>query len=94
MAKLIVTESQYRRLFETGSNSAAMDLDIYVQPVYHDTSTGNNDLIEVFEEIVSMSNEMKNELEVGKKLKQSEKNSIFKLYDNLKSVYELSKVSQ
>ena len=29
MLKVIITESQYKKLMESGSNSVAMDLDIY-----------------------------------------------------------------
>ena len=88
MSQILITEKQFKRLFETGSNSAAMDLDIYVQPVSHDTSTGNNDLIEVLEDIKSMCNELSNSLESGKKLKQNQKTQIFKLYDEFKANFD------
>ena len=88
MGQILITENQFKRLFETGSNSAAMDLDIYVQPVSHDTSTGNNDLIEVLEDIKSMCNELSNSLESGKKLKQNQKTQIFKLYDEFKANFD------
>lgn len=92
-SQIIITEKQFRRLYETGSNSAAMDLDIYVQPVSHDTSTGNNDLIDALEDIESMYKELKNELESGKKIKQNEKNNIFKLVDDFNKIYKSIKFS-
>ena len=41
MSKFILTESQLKKLLETGSNSAAMDLDIYSQINPISTDNGN-----------------------------------------------------
>ena len=50
--KVIISESQYKKLVETGSNSAAMDLDIYTQPMQTDTDNGNLDVIDASEEVI------------------------------------------
>lgn len=89
MAKIILTENQLRRLVETGSNSAAMDLDIYIQPVHFDTSTGNESMEESIDEIVHKLQEIKSSFKTGKKTKQNVKTRIFQILDNLKDVYNI-----
>ena len=44
MRKIILTESQIKRLTEQGGNFSAMDLDIYTQPTKIDTNNGNLDV--------------------------------------------------
>ena len=46
MLKVIITENQYKKLVESGSNTVAMDLDIYTQPMRTDTDNGNLDVID------------------------------------------------
>ena len=94
MGQVFITKKQLKHLFETGSNSAAMDLDIYVQPVSHDTSNGNNDLVDVLEEIINSTKEIKNMLETGKKLNSNQKNQIFKVFDVYKNLYNSIKNSK
>lgn len=91
MKKILITKEQYQRLFETGAANAAMDLDIYVQPVNYDTSTGNENLEDSIEEIVGKLKELNSLFNVGKKVKSSTKNKIFKVVDQLKSVYDETK---
>ena len=86
MAQVFITKKQLEHLFETGSNSAAMDLDRYVQPVSHDTSNGNDDLIDVCDGIEDMIKELRSSLNTGLKLKQSDKNVLFKLNDMTSSL--------
>jgi hypothetical protein len=84
MAKLIITESQYRRLFETGSNSAAMDLDIYTQPMQTDTDNGNLDVIDATEDIIDNLEELVAMFKSGKKTSPQLKSKIYKSLDDIK----------
>jgi hypothetical protein len=89
--KILITEKQYKRLLETGSNSAAMDLDIYVQPVHYDTSNGNENLEDSLEEIMNKLKELNSLFKVGKKINQDTKNKIFSVVDELNSIYDTTK---
>ncbi len=91
MNKILITEKQYKRLLETGSNSAAMDLDIYVQPVHYDTSNGNENLEDSLEEIMNKLKELNSLFKVGKKINQDTKNKIFSVVDELNSIYDTTK---
>jgi len=88
---ILITKKQYKRLLETGSNSAAMDLDIYVQPVQYDTSTGNENVEDSLDEIMGKLKELNSLFKVGKKVKQDTKNKIFSVVDELNSVYNSTK---
>lgn len=85
MNNFIIKESQLKFLLETGSNSAAMDLDIYVQPVHHDTSNGNEDIIDTIEETISYLNQLSYDLSGGKEMSEEQKNVFFGILDQLKS---------
>jgi DNA-directed RNA polymerase specialized sigma54-like protein len=87
MKRYIIKESQINRLIETGSNSAAMDLDIYVQPVQHDSSNGNENIIDSIKQATTRLEEVMNQLKAGKKLSSEEKNLYFKILDLLNSNY-------
>ena len=91
MRKICITESQYKRLFETGSNSVAMDLDIYVQPTEIDTSNGNENLEDSMDEIISKLEELNSLFKIGKKVKSDLKNRIFKSVDELNDVVDKAK---
>lgn len=91
MRTIVITEKQYKRLVETGSNSAAMDLDIYVQPVEYDTSTGNENLEDSIEDIIGKLKELNSLFKVGKKIEHNTKNEVFKVVDNLNSIYNKTK---
>lgn len=91
MKTIVITEKQYKRLVETGSNSAAMDLDIYVQPVQYDTSTGNENLEDSIEDIIGKLKELNSLFKVGKKIKYDTKNEVFKVVDDLNSIYNKTK---
>jgi len=88
---ILITEKQYKRLVETGSNSAAMDLDIYVQPVEYDTSTGNENLEDSIEDIIGKLKELNSLFKVGKKIEHNTKNDVFKVVDDLNSIYNKTK---
>lgn len=87
MSKYFLKESQLKKIVETGSNSAAMDLDIYVQPVHHDTSNGNENIEDTIKDIVSILDELKNTLHAGKKIPFEQKGKFFKILDDLKRLH-------
>jgi hypothetical protein len=89
MLKVIITESQYKKLLEIGShtNSAAMDLDIYTQPMQTDTDNGNLDVIDASEEIIDSLEELISMFKGGKKTRPEFKNKIYQGLDNIKSAY-------
>jgi hypothetical protein len=87
MLKVIITESQYKKLMERGSNSVAMDLDIYTQPMQTDTDNGNLDVIDASEEIIDSLEELISMFKGGKKTRPEFKNKIYQGLDNIKSAY-------
>ncbi len=88
MSKIILTETQYKKLMETGAANAAMDLDIYVQPVERDTSHGNENVIDSIDNIISKLSELKNMFNVGKKVPLTMKNTVFTLDDEVKKIFD------
>ena len=91
MKRIVITEKQYNRLIETGSNSAAMDLDIYVQPVDYDTSNGNENLEDSIDDIIGKLKELNSLFKVGRKIEHNTKNQVFKVVDDLNSIYNKTK---
>jgi hypothetical protein len=87
MLKVIITESQYKKLLERGSNSVAMDLDIYTQPMQTDTDNGNIDVIDASEEVIDSLEELISMFKGGKKTRPEFKNKIYQGLDNIKSAY-------
>jgi hypothetical protein len=89
MLKVIITESQYKKLLEIGShtNSVAMDLDIYTQPMQTDTDNGNLDVIDASEEIIDSLEELISMFKGGKKTRPEFKNKIYQGLDNIKIAY-------
>ena len=87
MLKVIITESQYRKLLEGGSNSVAMDLDIYTQPMQTDTDNGNIDVIDASEEIIDSLEELISMFKGGKKTRPELKNKIYQGLDDIKNAY-------
>lgn len=87
MLKVIITESQYKKLVETGSNSVAMDLDIYAQPMQTDTDNGNLDVIDASEEVIDSLEELISMFKGGKKTRPEFKNKIYQGLDNLKQAH-------
>ena len=67
MLKVIITENQYKKLVESGSNTVAMDLDIYTQPMRTDTDNGNLDVIDASEEVIDSLEELISMFKGGKK---------------------------
>lgn len=93
MKKILITKEQYNRLFETGSNSAAMDLDIYVQPVDYTTDNGNLSVEDSIEDSIEKLKELNSLFKGGKKTKSSTKNNLFKILDRVNKVYDETKIS-
>lgn len=91
MRTIVITEKQYKRLVETGSNSAAMDLDIYVQPVEYDTSNGNQNLEDSMEDVIGKLKELNSLFKFGKKIDQATKSEVFGVVDKLNSIYNKTK---
>jgi hypothetical protein len=87
MLKVIITERQYKKLVETGSNSVAMDLDIYTQPMQTDTDNGNLDVIDASEEVIDSLEELISMFKGGKKTRPEIKNKIYQGLDNIKQAH-------
>ena len=85
--KVIISESQYKKLVETGSNSVAMDLDIYTQPMQTDTDNGNLDVIDASEEVIDSLEELISMFKGGKKTRPEVKNKIYKGLDDIKKAH-------
>jgi hypothetical protein len=94
MLKVIITESQYKKLMEAGSNSVAMDLDIYTQPMQTDTDNGNIDVIDASEEIIDSLEELISMFKGGKKTRPELKNKIYKGLDDIKNAYSQIKYEE
>ena len=85
--KVIISERQYKKLVETGSNSAAMDLDIYVQPTQIDTDNGNLDVIDASEEVIDSLEELISMFKGGKKTRPEVKDLIYRGLDGIKKAH-------
>lgn len=88
MSKILITQSQYQRLLEQGgSNSVAMDLDIYTQPMETGTNNGNLDIIDATEDIIDNLEELISMFKGGKKTTPEVKNKIYKSLDDIKQTH-------
>jgi len=88
MRDIILTKSQLDILIEQGSNSVAMDLDIYTQPVQIDYNNGNGDIEESLEDSIDKLNELLSMFDLGKKISTEDENSIFKILDDINTTFE------
>ena len=88
MRKIIITELQLKRMMEQNINSAAMDLDIYSQPMETSAGSPNEEVAESAEQIIDYLQEliamMKGVKEVSTPLRQR----IHKGLDDVKGAYE------
>jgi hypothetical protein len=87
MLKVIITENQYKKLVESGSNTVAMDLDIYTQPMQTDTDNGNLDVIDASEEVIDSLEELISMFKGGKKTRPEVKDLIYKGLDGIKKAH-------
>ena len=85
--KVIISESQYKKLVEAGSNSVAMDLDRYTQPMQIDTDNGNLDVIDASEEVINSLEELISMFKGGKKTRPEVKDLIYKGLDGIKKAH-------
>jgi hypothetical protein len=85
--KVIISENQYKKLVESGSNSVAMDLDIYTQPMQTDTDNGNLDVIDASEEVIDSLEELISMFKGGKKTKPQMKGKIYKGLDSINQAH-------
>ena len=90
MGKFIITEKQLKKILETtaGSNSVAMDLDIYTQPINYDTNNGNLDEEDAVQDVIDKLQELLSMFKSGKKVNSGQRNKIFQSLDNLNSNFE------
>ena len=90
MGKFIITEKQLKKILETtaGSNSVAMDLDIYTQPMTHDTDNGNVEEEEAVGEIIDKLQELLSMFKTGKKISSNQRVKIFQNLDYINSNFE------
>jgi hypothetical protein len=94
MSKIIITESQLRKLFETGSNSAAMDLDIYTQINPVSTDNGNLDTEESLELMVEKLEELISMIKTGKKVPTQVRSEIHGVLDTIDKIYNKIKYDE
>jgi len=90
MGKIIITEKQLKKILETtaGSNSVAMDLDIYTQPMIYDTDNGNLDEEGAVQDVIDKLQELLSMFKSGKKVNSDQRNKIFKNLDDINSNFE------
>jgi hypothetical protein len=90
MGKFIITEKQLKKILETtaGSNSVAMDLDIYTQPMSYDTDNGNLDEEDAVQDVIDKLQELLSMFKSGKKVNSDQRNKIFKNLDDINSNFE------
>ena len=85
--KVIISESQYKKLVESGSNTVAIDLDIYTQPMRTDTDNGNLVVIDASEEVIDSLEELISMFKGGKKTRPEVKDLIYKGLDGIKKAH-------
>jgi hypothetical protein len=83
--KVIISESQYKKIVEYAPNGAAMDLDIYTQQMQTDTDNGNLDVIDASEEIIDTLEELISMFKGGKKTSHELKSKLYKGLDDIKN---------
>jgi dihydroorotase len=87
MSKYILTKSQYQKLVEQASNTAAMDLDIYSQPMTTSSDNGNSDIEDAVNDIISKMDELMSMLKSGKQIHTELKTRIFHNLDEINKTF-------
>lgn len=82
MALIKITEGQLSKLLET-----AMDLDIYVQPIEHPSSNGNEGVESSISDSIDKLKELLVLFKTGKKIYPENQIPIHKLLDAINKVY-------
>jgi hypothetical protein len=88
LLKILISEKQLKSLVETGSNSAAMDIDRYTQSIDHSVGDENLDLTDATEKIISKLEELIFMLKTGKQVKKEIQINFFRILDNLNKSFE------
>jgi hypothetical protein len=88
MAKIMVTETQLQKIVEQGSNTVAMDLDIYTQPTHFDTDNGNEGVEETIQDIIGKLQELSSMFKSGKKVPSELKSNFHGIFDDINSNFE------
>jgi dihydroorotase len=87
MSKYLLTKTQYQTLLEQSSNTAAMDLDIYSQPMTTSSDNGNSDVEDAVDDIISKMNELMSMLKSGKQIPTQLKTQIFHNLDEINKTF-------
>ena len=87
MSKYILTKIQYQKLVEQTSNSSAMDLDIYTQPMTTSSDNGNSDVEGAVEDIISKMEELMSMLKSGKQIHTELRTRIFHNLDDINNTF-------
>jgi hypothetical protein len=87
MSKYILTKLQYQKLVEQTSNSSAMDLDIYTQPMTTSSDNGNSDVESAVEDIISKMEELMSMLKSGKQIHTELRTRIFHNLDDINNTF-------
>jgi len=81
VSRYLISETQYKRILETGSNSVAMDLDIYTSVNTQPTDNGNLDTEETIKNIIDRLNELLSMIKTGKEVDTNSKTELSKALD-------------
>ena len=87
MSKYILTKLQYQKLVEQASNTAAIDLDIYSQPMTTSSDNGNSDIEDAVNDIISKMDELMSMLKSGKQIHTELKTRIFHNLDEINKTF-------
>lgn len=87
MSKYLLTKTQYQKLLEQASNTTAMDLDIYSQPMTTSSDNGNSDVQDAVDDIISKMNELMSMLKSGKQIPTQLKTQIFHNLDEINKTF-------
>jgi len=74
-------------LVEQASNTAAMDLDIYSQPMTTSSDNGNSDIEDAVNDIISKMDELMSMLKSGKQIHTELKTRIFHNLDEINKTF-------
>jgi hypothetical protein len=88
MSKIIITKTQLKKLMEQNTNSAAMDLDIYSQPMETSAGNPNEEVAESAEQIIDYLQELIAMMKGGKEVPTPLRQRIHKGLDDVKGAYE------
>ena len=88
MSKIIITEFQLKKLMEQNTNSVAMDLDIYSQPMDTPAGNPNDEVQESAEQIMDYLKELIAMMKGGKEIPTTLRQKIHKGLDDVKGAYE------